>query len=592
MGSFNVACRFTGSISPGEQATLVLLLPTHLKYKIREYHNDEDEAIEFVKIEPTTNIVTNDGAESLYTVIGVVHGTYADYGDIRDIENTGTSEALASWFGISVNQFIDLVCNRYRPEHGGMVWKDFMEPHIYDFMNDSVPFSEDYLKVLGFRETDSHYGKTYIHPLNSKFQVYIIYNSKNGDIQQNPVIPGVDIDKEWFYYDNGFVVVNNHGDVIHICQHNYDKKQRLLGLFSEFTNGYFLGYPESMQIKLRVLSNISGMWMRREVWNAYSEGIFPSNELKSTCAGDDHWIGAGDDALIEAGLIEVEIDSSESYSDHIFVCPGETLETSEFIIKTNYHTAFICRRSGHEFIKTDKYGFHRMHELASEYEKISGKKLPLVGTNDPSYIFSMRMAINQTETAIRLYRRMYKDTNFEYRSYLYDVFSSSAMRTFCDSQGWNVVKYIYIGKDGLLDDNYVPPIIADKRIQHELIAIRYLRTNMFMTSQLIMPTYNGPQCGDNIAERHAAEIHLKILNSRMKHYCEERILNLNDETVITEISDTDEILIEGKVPGGILVQLDWEHLFIPNKYLTELPRRPKVGDILLFKDNKLVFLEK
>jgi hypothetical protein len=180
MGSFNVSCGFSNvSIDWGDRTTLFVMRP---KGSFNPYHN-------------TTNIVTNHGCHGLMLPLLLpIHGTYADYGVIDDIEETVYTKYLEKRMGMSIEEIAESVA---RGEDADNNLHNILDPcagmfvltHFFDNARDIVvnklkmnvedeaDVSAKLLKRLGFKEKGlsedkkERYNRRFEHPEVSKAYV-------------------------------------------------------------------------------------------------------------------------------------------------------------------------------------------------------------------------------------------------------------------------------------------------------------------------------------------------------------------------------------------------------------------------------------
>lgn len=98
MGSWDVACKSGNSISPGTKCLFFPLVPrTYKKQHI---------------IHPASEYVSNEGAYLFFYPfsLGII-GTYADYGELEDIEENENTKAIEKYFGIKIQALLDYICH-------------------------------------------------------------------------------------------------------------------------------------------------------------------------------------------------------------------------------------------------------------------------------------------------------------------------------------------------------------------------------------------------------------------------------------------------------------------------------------------------
>jgi len=110
MGSFYSSCSVSGMTLTHQKTSILLLVPNSQSFS-----------------EHLNMIISNDGCQSFFSPFGFpIHGTYEDYGYIRNIKRDKNVEMLEEYFGVDIDSILRGI-GRERDAHKDIKHKEFYQ---------------------------------------------------------------------------------------------------------------------------------------------------------------------------------------------------------------------------------------------------------------------------------------------------------------------------------------------------------------------------------------------------------------------------------------------------------------------------------
>lgn len=238
MGSFNVACGISNiSINEGSPVGFLLMSKTQPGQIVRGADHSKGYAFQ---VHP----------HAQYTpFLPMVFGTYDDYGNVADVEETRTSKIIEAIFKRPIETVIRCITeNELYGSQNEFLKQYGIENHKLDSFG---PIGKG-LESVGFIEN--------INDANEKTYTYknytVVFHASGlySIIHPNKTVAAVSKNK----FEDTVIPVNSALDV--------------LRYFHEVTN-LLPGFKEEHWSEVKLLSSLYGMYVHRDIWNGMSEYI-------------------------------------------------------------------------------------------------------------------------------------------------------------------------------------------------------------------------------------------------------------------------------------------------------------------------------
>lgn len=247
MGSFNVSCSISNlSITPGTRCALIPLIRN-------KYHYPGPDRIGSMFVSDSMP------AHFFYPFSFPIFGKYDDYGRIRDVERNQTVETLEKFFGVTIEQLVDILTSgRDAEDSYSVVYevlginKKAVSKHYY--------FSSKYLLDLGFTKTKVSVTKKGVTSDKTAYRFADHETYVRVVIKELSTSNGKQKYPHYKIYSKG--KFRKMG--------GFSSARDFLRDYREVT-GYYVCYPADKQEKVKLLETLSAMFVHGEVYQALSE---------------------------------------------------------------------------------------------------------------------------------------------------------------------------------------------------------------------------------------------------------------------------------------------------------------------------------
>lgn len=241
MGCFNVACSVSSiSIGYGDDAVFLPLLPNNYNY--RNFSPDK----EGHQVGTQSMLIYSDCY--FHPVCLPIKGKYNDYGSLECIEENENVKAIETFFNCKIEDFMNTVTR------GG--WEKYTEGEAY-----GLP------KIKDLRKLDHIQNKTMLAVGFEKVGDFYEFPNKKVKCKVRITKTAREHEGKTHFYpawelweDDKIVSQETHSGYM------YKLLERIASKYE-----YYIGIPDDYQEKARMLSNMSGMFIHRDVYSALAK---------------------------------------------------------------------------------------------------------------------------------------------------------------------------------------------------------------------------------------------------------------------------------------------------------------------------------
>ncbi|MDB4330140.1 hypothetical protein N9948_00210 [bacterium] len=483
MGCFNVACSVSNiSINSGDRVVYIPLLPNN--WTLRAYPQYRDHIVQTASSLIYSNCYYN-------PLCFPIKGEYNDYGSLENIDQNANTKAIENFFGMSAEDFVKSAernwCRSYIDDQK-LIGENFIK-EFKEFNNVSDDdLSDKFMLKMGFEKTKE--GMYTFKKLPYKVEI-IKGKGKEG------------------YH----ILELESGEKAKSREHNGFYKNYLLADMAELT-GYYIGISDEFQNKIKIMENLSGMFIHEDIYNELVSG-------KTRASGPPSC-----ETLEELGFV---LDSNKKgyWKEDIYYYHPEVEDQSSFVAGARYASA-------HSFDKDSRdsnYGdyIRSTYQLADEYiekhgvifdlrdlekESIHSENFNKLQTLVKEYRSNKKISSKERE---RLTKLLKKDLGGAELDRLYNtlytnnplergISTSDLARPFED---WPYFSKIYTDsfEKGDIKKDYCDWLSAS--------------SSMYSCNVFFFPAMNGEQHGNDFESKRLYEKSLEIINKRIQKYREE-----------------------------------------------------------------------
>ena len=515
MGSFNVACSVSSiSISSGEKVMFIPLLPKHYRHKAPHL------------VQKNTSLTyPNDYFDPFCLPI---EGKYNDYGSVEDIVKNANTEAIEKFFDITIEDFFECVCNRrdFSDTYSG-IFKHFCM-HQEELSGYNIEVNEELLTTLGFHAIDSEHYQFQDHHITVSFKV-------------------VD--------DKNSVVLKQNGETLITGLGYYSRANDFLDSYYTVTK-YRLGIPHEKQHLVQILSDLSGMFVLKEIYDALAEynydnhsnavldyvsvSFLEENGFNRVSNGeqplidphhDELWRKPGFDWDVKWNALGCVLmpSSRKEYCvaqkkdvkllhqwwriftktnpDETFPMPKNLNDVTDLefeVIKGAFldHAGYAVGRTNDN---SDRHNIFSVQRFMETWEELTGDSL---SAGALSYLSKYQIDYNLFRDSLLAYYKEQKihgdDPNWRFTDNPFSYFTNHKYSFLSSFKEWNY-----------FEEMYKKPIVLGK-LCPEFSTYRDFFSAMFACNRFFFPAMNGDQYGDDPASKALYEKSLDIVKRRMK----------------------------------------------------------------------------
>lgn len=240
MGSFNVACSISHlSIGPGEKCYFLPLIRN-----------------KYGSIDTQSNLISNEGPSYFFWPFCFpIEGEYNDYGGMEELVHNANTKVIEKFVGITIEQFVECLTGRRGfNDYFSEIHENFAKVKGNKF---SRNISSELMFEIGFEEysnQDAKYIEDSFEPFAKtyRFQSHEFY-----------VVLIEDFANKTEHYTNYKCIISDLNDK-KIKSGRFSQFDDFMNLYKEAT-GYFLNYENQKLVNL--LENLSGTFIKKEVYD-------------------------------------------------------------------------------------------------------------------------------------------------------------------------------------------------------------------------------------------------------------------------------------------------------------------------------------
>lgn len=343
MGSFNVACSISNlSIRSGMKTRFYPLVPNSMT-TYRPHVSDPH------VLHPTSYLIYSNCLFNPFCL--PILGEYNDYGTLENIVEDANTRIIEKYFGITIEQFVRCVCNSrdFFDSYSDIFQAYAIDRKIDDYERKLNP---ELMASLGFGScgvmTETGEVKSgYTHP--DIPDVYVLLEKAEDSKSEKDC---------GFYLYKDSKLVKAHTD-------SYDAIRYFLRAIQK-ESGYYLNARIGDQKRIRLLSNLSGMFVLEDIYQSllkYNTGNYSKDELKSVADSD-----LTPEMLKEWGFKKVPEKTQICIDPHhknLYRKKG-----CDFEVKFSYRSAVILHKRFREYFC---FGLNpSVEEIKKEWERATG----------------------------------------------------------------------------------------------------------------------------------------------------------------------------------------------------------------------------
>lgn len=457
MGSFNISCAVSHlTISPGDKCVFIPLRPI-------KYRADRDRQGGF--------IVTNNGACAVYRPATMpIYGTYDDYGNLRDIEENVTTEALKeyNWPHVEMMEVINSGADLYSSDIS--YWMDEKIAKLVSSYKD-VNLEKD-LTSIGFNKSNDN--DTYMYPGHDA-KVKIINNQRKENSFPT------------------FQIILNYPEPM--AESRIYTFSDILKEYHKKT-GYLIGFGANEK-KVKRLRKLSGYFVRRDIYEFMAAKYLGRDYGGDDTFGEFHHITEA--ALTKLGFIKSKNEERNYIS-------GSD--------KERYNQIYCYPNVTKYQIRADVSGFCHIFDVKKD-------KFLNVSVYTPNYIvkeFSKLAEIQFPDDVKTLLAKKTIEVNYDYsRLYVKDQYNMMISRYFSDELGIHCLFDHFDKVKATTFYNVYKKHFKHPQFPIELVKLNNFVNNLFATNRMLYPSVIGHQCGEIEAD---VELSKFIANAADEKYKE------------------------------------------------------------------------
>jgi hypothetical protein len=576
MGSFNVACAISNiSISSGTKIAFLPILPSEMNETMGRKYNKFNLSPGYVFLEPSANWVSNEGAYQFYKPFSLpIYGKYNDYGGIEDIEENITTDTIKSYFGISIEAFVDCIGNsRGMYDYYSPIFESYFEADVKLISDYHIKFNGTWLQKMGFTKIDNETYRFRDHDFTVSLKK-VSANKKNHR-----------------HAGYGYQILGDRKKVLVENFDTYDNRKQFLDSYLKLTD-FYIGYKEGCQDKIKMLRKLSGMFIHRDIYDYMTRNTFSEYSSRTDSGSWENDAYLSDDTLSKLGFkLKCEDKSIERYykiyeypgvKDYVMQGDGTWAHISKTSAKfpngdpkqkhyvdfSVYHPAQLIKAwkeltnldiiVSEEIRKESKFGsaFDQIRqqyleflkdedEETKEYNRKKKEKAALLKSN-PSELKKEILALKKDKDRYSLFLNLLKYTksrDFDYDDSedkknkkikptdkeigdqliaLNERTISSMLRNPLDEPEGHIYLPLKTNYDkyNMLKTLYEPNIV-DGTIKSDIVDYCNFYWNCYAMNKVLMPSSNGYQCGCHSATLGLAMKTVELMKEKIKEYEEE-----------------------------------------------------------------------
>lgn len=407
-----------------------------------------------------------------------IFGQYDDYGALEEIEENENTRIIEQYFGIKIEHFIKIIrCGRSITSDMSTLF-ELYSPFIKHFKNERQ-LSINLLKVLGFKEEMHEDEKRYVfndHP------VYL----KLGDKEKG--------EDAFYLYDTDSNLLYQNG--------KYDAKENLLESYRKMT-GYLLHIPSERQEKAKLLEQLSGMFIHRDIY----------------------------DELVRFGLEEVQLGKEYVKKNHLEELGFKLDENNQFYRKGDYpyqvkyesFNRYIIHKENHK----NKTNFYTVEELIKKWNKKTGDQIDILPYTVNQYEIGFDKfkewlcgEFDEQDFETSYWKeKLENETNEKEKELAQKMFQhaiDSRKRRIRDHfeygrhlEGWEWFEHLYAD------------LVKEGHLKEEFVQFNGFESSMDSCNRFFFPGMNGEQHGNLKASKMLVEKSLEIIQKQEREYDEE-----------------------------------------------------------------------
>jgi hypothetical protein len=362
MGSFNVSCSMSSiSIGCGTKVAFIPLLPSEMGITIGRKYNKYNLSPGVVFLPPSANWVSNEGAFQFYKPFSLpIFGEYNDYGGIENVEDNITAKVIKEYFGITIEEFVDCIGNsRGDYDYFSPIFGSYFEKDKKLLSDYSTHFNEEWLIKMGFTKLENGFFQFKLQPF-----LVSIFEVKEDEKKHR---------QAGFGYQ---IMSSSNNKILDKNADTYDNREKFLESYLRLS-GYHLGYKEEAQEKIKLLSQMSGMFIHYDIYDFMAHNSFSEYSSNTNAGSWLHDADLNEDSLKKLGFKFRCSDKTIERFSKIYEYPGIT----EYVIHCDGTWSQLSKTS-EKYPNGDpkqkhyvEYGIYHPSSLIQAWKDLTGIEL-------------------------------------------------------------------------------------------------------------------------------------------------------------------------------------------------------------------------
>jgi hypothetical protein len=482
MGCFNVACSVSNlSINAGDPIIFIPLMPNN---QYVNYGVGHQVGTQKYLIYPNC----------YFNPIGFpIKGTYNDYGSLENIVEDANTKAIEKAFGVDIETFVDSVGS-------GRSYASQFFPAIDKFVFDKVAITEygfgldhKFIKKMGFIGNKKK-GYTF------RDYPYTVF------LTDKKIKLGKDIHER---EDYGYIIKDKDGKIVKEHTPYFQNREYFLVAFKELT-GYYLGVPDEDQDRIKGLTNMSGMFVHGDIFDALIKSAPDDNYFKSGIGQNLAYDDPRPYSVEKLGFV-LEEDLKNSHGEFKYYHPDNP-EITIVVSKQYYCKFYGPRKKQHDVVMS-------CYDLAFKMiEHGVCLNIPLIEEETTA-----GRKFEELRNALLFYHEN-KEEKKEKRSKLIKEHPDLASIFILDRhplEGYGSLLDRTLFKDWLAFKDIYEESILDGSLKPHWEAWSAFYPSMYSCNVFYFPAMNGEQHGNDGESKNMYETALNIVNKRIERRIEE-----------------------------------------------------------------------